>query len=171
MSTETNTTEQEEKPSTLLTTINGIEIHVAEFEKGDAKGLKYAFPVFKSGAEADALYGVEATAQLINSRNKAAIAQKVITNKLPRNVTAEKSAEIIADLVKQDPTGLIHTAQEAYDHRPGERAPGVKELYKNLMANLDNMSGDEIKAQLMLLNSKKQAPRTPKTAAPAAVAA
>jgi len=138
-----------------------VDYYMSEFLEGECKGLKYAHPGFKSGTEAIKHWGMDGeaiVADLVNSRVKLAIASKVKTNKLPRNVTPEQAQKIIDDLVKADTSGrgLIFTVEEAAAYRPGEREPGIKDQVEDLISNYKNMSQEEIIAALIKLESKKR---------------
>jgi hypothetical protein len=122
-------TKEQEQVVVLKTTDNGIKILLGQFEDGPAKGLKYAYPSVESGAQADELFGKDETAGLINAIVKLRIANKVKTNKLPRNVTPQVEAQAFEELaatVNDDIKGLIFSVKEALEYKPGERVPGVR---------------------------------------------
>lgn len=119
---------------------NGVTIIVDEFgDKSEGKGLKFAVPQFASGASADAVYGAEVVAGLLNTAIRTKVATKVKTNKFPSNVDAPTAAGIfqrMAGNVVDGVKGLIFSIEEALAYRPGDRVPGTKKLIATKLEQL-----------------------------------
>lgn len=138
----------------------GIKVLVGEFE-GEAKGLKFAYPQASSLQAAMEKYTEEVILNVFNQALKSKIATKVKTGKLPRNVTGQVYEQQIAALQAADTTGnsLIFTAEEALEYKPGEREPGIKAQFDDLLENLKNgteLTPEQIVAKLMGMAAKKR---------------
>lgn len=108
---------------------NGLDVGLASFGKGQFEGLKYKYPIVKSGEEADKVFGTDGVAQLINSAIKIRMANKAKALLAPSDADASaitESIRAVAASSKDGIDGLIIGSAELETWKLGERSPGTK---------------------------------------------
>lgn len=150
--------EEQTVQTTVLETVEGVDYCLGEFEEGDAKGLKFAYPRFSSVESIVKLYTAEKVLEMVNQAVKAKIATKIKGSKIPKNVTPEIKASQLKALIDGDPSGrgLVFTVEEAKQFKPGEREPGMKDLLAEAMEKVrkGDIDGDSLKALLVKMSMK-----------------
>ena len=151
---------ENENEAVVVETAEGVDYLIAEFTEGQAKGLKYAFPKFKSVEALVAAYEADKVLELVNQSINARIATKVKNGKIPKNVSAEVAAAQLKALRDADPSGrgLVFSVDEAKAYKPGEREPGVKDLLAEGIEKARNgeLDVDFLKGLLVKMSMKSR---------------
>lgn len=122
---------KKEEQIVVLKEQDGVKVLLGQFEEGNIKGLRYAYPQVDSGAAADAYYGAEVIAKLLNAVLKLKTVAKVKNNKLSfgAGVTDIEQAQILgrmAAAVVDGQQGMVWSVEDALNFKPGERELGPK---------------------------------------------
>lgn len=164
----------------------GVQYIEREFEDGDAKGLKYVVPQFKTLADAvkattrpevkdaqgnvtqDAVDGNALLLGIINQTVVQRVAMKVKGQVLPRIDTkteeGKKSyAEQVNAIKARDPQGYVYGVKEAEEFRLGVREPSLQEQMDDLFNKIKTgaiTSKEDIANMVLKLQAKRRSPKS-----------
>lgn len=112
-----------------------VVYEVSEFSEGDAKGFKYTHPEYATAADAEAVYGKDVVANLVNVAIQGRIRTKV---KNDLGLSKMKPIEVQPFLQKKLTAtgGILFTETDAKEWRPDVRELSPKQLFKQANALL-----------------------------------